>query len=153
VNGRVPLRDLWGDDARRLEDQLWAAPAPVEAILSALRLRERTVSLQDDTARAVLAVLDRQDSIPPSVPAMARQLGLSERTLRRRCETAFGYGPKTLARILRFQRFLRLLRRSAEPRLADIAAACGFADQAHLTRDVRALGGLTPGGFVDQLVG
>ncbi len=35
-------------------------------------------------------------------------LGVSERQLRRRFEDAVGYGPKTLARVLRFQRFLAL---------------------------------------------
>lgn len=154
VNGRVPLCDLWGADARRLEDRLRDSRAPAAAgdiVLSALLARGPRASLQDDAARAVLAAITCSDGAPPPVPALARQLGLSERTLRRRCETAFGYGPRTLARILRFQRFLRLLRTSAEPRLADIAAASGFADQAHLTRDVRGLGGLTPGAFAAQL--
>jgi AraC-like DNA-binding protein len=154
VNGRVPLCDLWGADARRLEDRLWASQAPAaasEMVLSALLARGPKASLQDDTAPVVVAAFARSDGAPLPVSALARQLDLSERTLRRRCETAFGYGPKTLARILRFQRFLRLLRRSAEPRLADIAAASGFADQAHLTRDVRGLGGLTPGAFAAQL--
>jgi AraC-like DNA-binding protein len=115
VNVRVPLRDLWGADARRLEDQLSPSHAPADAaevMLSAVLARGPQASLQDDIARAVLAALTRTDGAPPPVPALARQLGLSERTLRRRCETAFGYGPKTLARILRFQRFLRLLHRS-----------------------------------------
>ena len=151
LNGRVPLHDLWGADARRLQDRLLTAQNPAETIMSALLARDRKASLQDDAPRAVLAALTCTDGVPPSVPALARQLGFSERTLRRRCEAAFGYSPKTLARILRFQRFLRLLRRSTDPNLADIASASGFADQAHLTRDVRVLGGLTPGGFLDQL--
>ena len=56
------------------------------------------------------------------IAQLTAALGLSERTLRRRCESAFGYGPKTLERILRFQQFLRLLRRSTAPRLAELAA-------------------------------
>jgi AraC-like DNA-binding protein len=151
VNDRLPLHHLWGADARRLEDRLWAAEAPSETIMSSLLSRGRKASLQEDVAPAVLAALGRSDGSDPSIPTLARRLGLSERTLRRRCEAAFGYGPKTLARILRFQRFLRLLRHAGEPRLADIAAAGGFADQAHLTRDIRALGGLTPRGFIEQL--
>ena len=42
------------------------------------------------------------------VDALAGDLGLSERQLRRRCHAAVGYGPKTLARVLRFHRFLAL---------------------------------------------
>ena len=45
-----------------------------------------------------------------------RQLDMSQRSLRRRSTEAFGYGPKTLERILRFQRFLRLARQGREPR-------------------------------------
>ena len=40
--------------------------------------------------------------------------GVSERQLRRRFVDAVGYGPKTLARVLRFQRFLALARGRGE---------------------------------------
>jgi transcriptional regulator GlxA family with amidase domain len=76
---------------------------------------------------------------------IADQVGLSERQLRRRSQAAAGYGPKTLQRVLRFQRFVRLL--DASPALPDLAAAAvlaGYADQPHLTRECRALSGHTP---------
>ena len=154
VNGRLPLENFWGCDARRLAEQLCEAESPIEAsrrMLSALLARRPTGALMDPTAPAILNALSRDDDATLRLPALAANLGLAERTLRRRCEIAFGYGPKTLDRILRFQRFLRLLRRTPEPRLAELAAACGFADQAHLTREVGRLGGLTPGGFATQL--
>jgi AraC-like DNA-binding protein len=69
-------------------------------------------------------------------------LGLSERQLRRRFVDAVGYGPKTLARILRFQRFLALAGSGED--LARLALAAGYADQAHLTRETRRLAGRTP---------
>lgn len=150
VNRRVPLRDLWGADARRLADRLQDSRTPVAAadmVLAALLARGPQANLRDDAAPAVLAALTRSSEPPLPVSALARQLGVSERTLRRRCEAAFGYGPKTLARILRFQRILRLLRRPADARLAEMAVETGFADQAHMTREVRRLGGLTPGAF------
>ncbi|MGH6927209.1 MAG: helix-turn-helix domain-containing protein, partial [Dongiaceae bacterium] len=150
VNRRVPLHDLWGDDARRLVDRLPDSRTPLavaDTVLAALLARGPLASLQDDAAPAVLAALSRSADAPVPVSALARQLGLSERTLRRRCEAAFGYGPKTLGRILRFQQVLRLLRRPADARLAEMAVETGFADQAHMTREVRRLGGLTPGAF------
>jgi AraC-like DNA-binding protein len=73
------------------------------------------------------------------------ELGMSERTLRRRFEAAFGYGPKTLDRILRFQRFLTS-RHGLEARTtAHRAAAAGYADQSHLVRECRRLALCTPG--------
>ena len=75
--------------------------------------------------------------------AVAAETGLGERQLRRRCEAAFGYGPKTLARVLRLQRALALAR--AGTPFAAVAADAGYADQPHLSREVRALTGLPLG--------
>jgi AraC-like DNA-binding protein len=151
INGRLPLHDFWGADADRLTDQLGDARNSIDAanrMMAALRARRRSLSLLDRSAPVILEAFARADGLPVRIAALADRLCVSERTLRRRCEIAFGYGPKTLERILRFQRFLRLLRSSSAPRLADLAAASGFADQAHLTRDVRQLGGLTPTEFI-----
>jgi transcriptional regulator GlxA family with amidase domain len=67
---------------------------------------------------------------------------VSERRLRRRFVQAVGYGPATYLRVTRFQRAVALA--SRVPGLAALAAAAGYADQAHLSRDCRALTGLTP---------
>ena len=81
---------------------------------------------------------------------LAAHVGLSERTLRRRCLDAFGYGFKTLDRVLRFQRFFRLASRPENHNLADMAARAGYADQAHMTREVRRMSGIAAGEFVAQ---
>ncbi len=154
VNGRLPLQEFWGTDARRLADRLHGIRDPrhvADLMLSALVSRMPRPSLFDPAAHAVASALAHDEGGRVRIAELAAALGLSERTLRRHCECAFGYGPKTLERILRFQQFLRLLRRSTRPGLADLAAASGFADQAHLTREVRRLGGLTPATFMTQL--
>jgi transcriptional regulator GlxA family with amidase domain len=68
---------------------------------------------------------------------------MSERTLRRRFDESFGYGPKTLDRVLRYQRFLRLARLSHGP-TEILAAEAGYADQPHLVRESQHLAGYTP---------
>jgi transcriptional regulator GlxA family with amidase domain len=85
------------------------------------------------------------------VSALARWIGLSERQLLRRCTAALGYGPKTLDRIFRFQRFRSLALRRPQLGLAELAAAAGYADQPHLTRECVRLTGDTPTGFVARL--
>lgn len=71
--------------------------------------------------------------------------GVSERHARRRFIEHVGYGPKTLQRILRMQRVLWLLSQAEPPlTLARLAILAGYADQAHLTREVRALTGQLP---------
>jgi AraC-like DNA-binding protein len=78
------------------------------------------------------------------VERLAAALGIGDRHLRRRFAAAVGYGPKTLHRILRFQRFLQLMGRGPATDLAWLALEAGYADQAHLTRECRRLSGLTP---------
>ncbi len=67
-------------------------------------------------------------------------MSLSDRQLHRRCLRAFGYGPKTLARILRMRRALDSARAGTPP--ADVAVETGYADQAHLSRGIKALAGV-----------
>ena len=79
---------------------------------------------------------------------MAGRLGMGTRQLHRRCLPAFGYGPRRLSRVMRFGRALEEIRSGAP--LAQMAAACGYADQAHLSREVRALAGTTPMGLLGE---
>jgi AraC-like DNA-binding protein len=80
------------------------------------------------------------------VEALPERLGLSERQLRRRAHAAVGYGPKTLQRVLRFTEFLRLADAApGEPDLARLGLEAGYADQSHLTNEVRRLAGAPPG--------
>lgn len=71
---------------------------------------------------------------------MAGSLGYSERQLHRRSLDSFGYGLKTLARILRMTRALDHARAGGS--LAFVAAAAGYADQPHFARDVKLLAGV-----------
>lgn len=97
---------------------------------------------------AVPVLLARDDERPLS--ELAEEVGLGERQLRRRVEHAIGYSPRMLRRVLRFQRFLRAARAAGPQRnLARLAVDAGYADQAHLARECRQLGGLPPGALLD----
>ncbi|GAA2571775.1 helix-turn-helix transcriptional regulator [Winogradskya consettensis] len=80
------------------------------------------------------------------VPAIADSCGLSPRHLQRRTRTSFGYATKTLVRIMRLQRAVALARGGSP--FADVAVTAGYADQAHLSRDVKALAGVPLGELV-----
>jgi AraC-like DNA-binding protein len=137
---RVPLADLRADSARGLSANLppMAAAARILDLTGAL-IAEGTV----DPAISEAASLLRDPAARSE--DIAERVGLSERQFRRRSHAAVGYGPKTLQRILRFQRFVRLLDAADKPLdLAGLAALVGYADQSHLTRECVALSGLTP---------
>ncbi|MEV5831510.1 helix-turn-helix transcriptional regulator [Spirillospora sp. NPDC052242] len=132
---RVSLRELWGGEADRLVEAVAAAGRPRERRSVLVRaVEERARGPVDPLVPAVVAGLARG-----SVGAVADAVGLSERQLRRRSLAAFGYGPKVLQRVLRFQRGLRLVR-AGRP-AAEAAYEAGFADQAHFAHEVRNLAG------------
>lgn len=77
------------------------------------------------------------------VSAIAGEIGWSRKHLATKFTDAIGIGPKTLSRIVRFNRALSLSKRQDDD-WAGIAADCGYADQAHLVREFRQLAGETP---------
>ena len=141
---RVDLEDLWGRAGRVLAAAVDpdAPPAEVAAAVEA-RLAERIRGAPDADPLAV-QLLERVAGGGPLVD-LADGLGLGERQLRRRAGAAFGYGPKVLARVLRFSAAVDRLRAAPSLPLAELAAEAGYADQAHLTHETRALSGLSPG--------
>jgi AraC-like DNA-binding protein len=128
------LRDL-----AAIEDAAVAASGITQAIAKRLDSRRSP----DLAVRHAAAILEDPKA---RVGRVAGALGLSERQLQRRFREAVGYGPKTLQRVLRFQRLLGALKLEHEKPdgLALIAAAIGYSDQAHLTREARELSGLSP---------
>src|SRR3954471_20166626 len=143
---RVGLDAVWGRPGSELEERLGWAEAGHERrrlLESAIASRRPSLDLPDPLVLAA----GRRLGLPGSrVGSISRALGMSERQLLRRFKSAVGYGPKTLDRVLRFQRFLgsaRTVMRGDE-NLAGIAAELGYADQAHLTRECVELAGLTP---------
>jgi AraC-like DNA-binding protein len=133
---RIALATLWG----RAGAEAGARGADGPAAL-ADALRTRLAAAEADPR--VLAAARRLARVPATpVPELAAAVGLGERQLRRRFTGAVGYGPKTFARVARFRRALALLRAGEAP--AGAAAAAGFADQAHMTRELGALAGRTP---------
>jgi AraC-like DNA-binding protein len=132
---RVSVAELGLDPAGELSAGL--DPQTAVTRLTALATR---LALHRPPDTAVQAATARLGHPRQRVETLAAELGFSERQLRRRFHDAVGYGPKTLQRVLRLQRFRALEHLD----LAAAAAEAGYADQAHLTRDCRDLTGLTP---------
>ncbi|MEG3180788.1 helix-turn-helix domain-containing protein [Sphingomonas sp. LT1P40] len=79
-----------------------------------------------------------------SVAALARSTGLSPRQLQRLFARETGMPPRSYLRLLRFREAMAMLQSPDTP-LADTAAATGYADQAHMTREFGSLAGMPPG--------
>ncbi len=140
--------EVLGPDAtERLLAELEAAVAggdPHATLRRAVELRARRAP--DPLVRAAIAALDRPNV---RVGRVADELGLSARQFQRRVADAVGYGPKALARILRFRRLQALAAApTGRPPLAELALDAGYADQAHMTSEVTRLAGVSPVRFL-----
>jgi AraC-like DNA-binding protein len=146
ANRAVGVDDILGRAGRELPERLHEAPG-WEA-----RFRILDTILAARLARAappppdVTWAWDRLEETGGSVPvgALADELGWSPRRLIARFREHVGLPPKTVARIIRFERALRLLDGAHEVRWAELAFRAGYYDQPHLIRDFRAFAGLTP---------
>jgi AraC-like DNA-binding protein len=104
------------------------------------------------TDRMVAFAVERLAARATRVSSVAASMFVSERQLRRRFKEAVGLSPKSLERVLRFQRFLALVHSGGWSRLglAQTAIALGYADQAHLARECVYLSGLPPAELIRQ---
>jgi AraC-like DNA-binding protein len=137
---RTPLADVLG--ARPAARH--RGPDPVtDARGAAALLTDLVTGLPGPGPERAAAELAARIGAGSGVAATADALGCTTRTLHRRCLEAFGYGPSVLRRVLRFRRAVALLHAGVTP--AEVAARAGYADQPHLSREVRALGGVAPG--------
>ncbi|GAA3592360.1 helix-turn-helix transcriptional regulator [Klugiella xanthotipulae] len=146
VNQRVPLAEV---APRPLTDALLlavdGARAPGRALEAAwLPLLGELGATERGFPREAL----RLTRAGYGAAAAARALNLSERQLYRRSINTFGYGLRTLGRVLRLQDAVATLSRTPGIPLAQLAAEVGYTDQSHLTREFRSLAGVTPGDYL-----
>jgi AraC-like DNA-binding protein len=152
---------VWGRAAVAIGERL-ASCEPAVAV----------ASLQDAVAGRLAAPDGPDPMVAQAIRLMRTQAGdvapvrealwMSERQFRRRCLAAVGVPPKPLHRMLRFQGLLARIQfavsrggsRLSEGRpgdgLAQLAVDCGYADQAHLSRECVRLTGVTPGVFLRE---
>ncbi len=133
---RVTTESRW-PRRRRLVEQ---------ALLRQLDRQERGGDVRPEVERAWGQLSASAGTL--RVHEVAADVGWSPRHLTKEFTAAVGLAPKTVARIMRFRRSTALVADGHD--LALIAARCGFADQAHMTREWQRLAGTTPGRWMHQ---
>lgn len=146
ANQVAPMADLIGREATDLGDALCHATgdearfALLDAFLLGRFARERA---DDPDAGWASRRLMGEDA--PTSSALAAEIGWSRKQLARRVRAATGFGPDRLRRLARFERFAAAIQQRPDDCLAQLAGEHGYVDQAHLTHEVRAFCGMTPG--------
>jgi AraC-like DNA-binding protein len=154
----VPLDAVWGPLAGELLDRLaevadWPGRfAVVDGVL--LRALAARIEIPSGARRETTAAWDRltATSGQVGVASLAAEVGWSRRHLTERFSAEYGVGPKALARVLRFERSRSMVARTDRPTLAEVAAACGYSDQAHMVHEWNALAGSSPTSWLESEV-
>lgn len=146
LTGRVmELEDIWGREARELREQLGEPRCDGDRLALLERWLARRYRDAEPAARIRFAAaqLARRDVAVP-VGEVARALNLSPKHLVAEYSRHTGLTPKHFARVRRMRAAIEHIGFAASPDWSDVAAACGFYDQAHLINEFRALVGTTP---------
>jgi AraC-like DNA-binding protein len=141
------LGALWGPDGRFVSGRLADTGADLAAVRRVLSEAvathaRRAFSRSLPVTRAVALIEARGGVVP--ISAVAAEAGVGERQLERLFDHWVGFGPKMFARVVRTRRATCAIERGSVASWASLAAGCGYADQAHLIREFRALTGVTP---------
>jgi AraC-like DNA-binding protein len=143
--------DLIGAAARDIAELLQEANSPAGRLAILEQEMTRRLALAPDGPPRDLAWAMRRLEATRGrigVNALAREIGCSRKHLTVRFRREFGVTLRLFARVARFDRAVALLRRERVASLAELASDCGYADQAHLTRDFSELAGSPPGAFL-----
>ena len=150
ANRNLDLEDVLGAEGRRLVEQLHDAPRPDErfAMLDSYivgRFAEARPP-SEGIAWAWQRLTEADGDV--NIRALAEALGCSGKHLVAQFRDQIGFPPKTVARMLRFDRVIRTIERGAVVGWADVADDCGYYDQAHFNREFREFAGCTPSDFL-----
>jgi AraC-like DNA-binding protein len=142
----LTMDELLGSSGRRVRERLLAAATWGErfAVLDRFftdRLNDRRPGPPDEVSRAWTLLLESHGGV--GVAELAAEVGWSARNLAYRFSSEIGLSPKAAAQVTRFD-FARRLLMQRRTGLARLSADCGYADQAHLSREFSEMAGLSP---------
>jgi AraC-like DNA-binding protein len=144
-NARVSLDSLWGSNAANLVAEVLAGSSPA-AMFDVLERRLLCAARTFTRHRAVDFALQKLAGplSHSSIADVANAVGMSQRRFLDRFRGEVGMAPKLYARVQRFQAVVATVQTLPEVNWTDIAADCGYFDQAHFIHDFRAFSGFTP---------
>jgi len=153
------MSDLWGAEAGWVRERVLSAQTPramLEELAACLEERLRVSgprhkgSASENLHPAVVYMAGELDicDAPGCVHRVTEKIGMSQRRVAQLFHEQVGVSPKTFHRVRRFQHTLSRLRGVRQVDWADLAVACGYYDQAHLSRDFRQIAGMTPSAYL-----
>jgi AraC-like DNA-binding protein len=151
-NLHVSLEDLWGREARLLRERVLEAPTPDMKfqVLEACLIEQAFKPLERHRAVGFALGLFRNIHTAPAMARVSDQIGISSRRFIQLFSNEVGLTPKLYCRVRRFQQVLQTIHGGIEVEWVDLAADCGYFDQAHFIHDFKAFSGINPTTYLAQ---
>jgi AraC-like DNA-binding protein len=152
VDRTLDLSDLIGPPAKELLDRLRTATTWADRFAHLDTVLEQVVADEAGLPAELDWVWRRlvRSGGAVGVGDLAEEVGWSRQHLGDRFRREFGLAPKVAARVMRFETARRLLVAPDRPGLAEVAARCGYYDQAHFNRDWREFSGVSPSDWIAE---
>jgi AraC-like DNA-binding protein len=153
TNRTLCLEDLLGSSAEQLVETMREADGWAErmALIDQFVFRRLSRARMPSEGVAWAWHRLRKSGGNASIGSLAETVGCSQKHLIGQFRDQVGLAPKTAARVIRFDRAVTLIERGSQ-RLVDVAAECGYYDQAHFTREFSAFAGCSPADFASRLL-
>lgn len=129
LGARLAAARSWDERFRLVAEELWG--------------RMGGARLLSPLVRHAMALIDAEYGAL-RIDQLSQTLGVSRKYVHERFRAESGFAPKRYAALRRFARVKELLSLGEYASLASVANVAGYADQAHLNRDVRQFAGMTP---------
>jgi AraC-like DNA-binding protein len=142
----VPAKIVTGIEDRAAEAQVLSAGDHGAMIRAIEAILHPQLPQPDPAVDLVCSIIERarRENGPQQAEALAREVGLSVRTMQRLFREYVGVSPKWVIRRYRLQEAAWRLAQGTNEPLAELAASLGYFDQAHLARDFTQLFGCPP---------
>jgi len=151
-NLHVSLEDLWGIEATLLRERLLESSTPEEKfqVIEECLLARAFKPLERHRAVGFALGLFRNIHTAPAIADVSDRIGISSRRFIQLFSNEVGLTPKLFCRVRRFQQVLQVIHRGDDCDWADLAASCGYFDQAHFIHDFKAFSGINPTTYLAQ---
>jgi AraC-like DNA-binding protein len=149
TNTHLDLTAIWGPEATALREQLCALSKPTERFRVVQQALLKRLADPPRHHRSVGVGLDvlRRTHGQARIRDIAGALDLSQRRFGEVFAAEIGLTPKLFGRVQRFQHAIALSRDAAGMDWAQLAAACGYFDQAHLIHEFVEFSGVSPADY------
>ncbi len=153
TNTVLTAGDAFGAEGGELIERLREAPNWSARFLAIDRFVRARLLVASDRPEAMLWAYStlRRTAGAASIGSLAEALGYSQKRLIAQFREHLGLPPKTLARVMRFERAVGMIRKAEGVDWAQVVLDCGYYDQAHLIREFKQFAGMTPGAYAGRL--